>query len=551
MCMLNLKNARIHSLKIAYNALRDTRQAANQGVGLRFFTPKWLGLLGLSCLVGCTTQSVDNQKIHAESQAMASSASQTQAPEWGLHHVASMTEMPGQFAERLEPGSEQGDVTVSASGPINALLQQVAGKDYAISYVNGVDVSRPTTVSVRGLSIPAVLRVVAANAGYVAVVDENSHNVLIADQAAWTFRIPVRLLQRLSTRYGVDGSGAAGSSLSSAAGGMAGGGSAGSGGQGSGTVGGVQTQFNATSALSTNGSVIQKGGLDEFLQMVAGEHAFVSVSKDTGYVSVRGNGVALNRLHRFLNQFVYDNDRRVDIKVSVVEVSLDDASQFGIDWSRVLSPLQNSSAKIALSGGGATLINPSLTVNFTTASIASVINALRTYAKVSVLTQPSVTAMNRSPVAIFDGTSIPYLGSITTTSTLSSTATAAAASFVESGVSLSVMPDILSDDEAQITLSPVVSNVSNMQSFSVSGSTLTAPETVEKRVLMQTVVHNGETVILGGIRTGTNNSTLTTLPLVRVPLGDNADNSAAEVVILLQSTVVPPRRIDTLVAESL
>ncbi len=515
----------------------------------------WLVLCsaGILSLAGCASQPL-KQKVAESAKASAGQITQQHAEAWGLKHVHSVAELPGGFAEVMAPGSERGDVAVNASGSIRSILQQIAGKTYSVSFENGTDGSRITSISVQGLNTRSAIRQAAANAGYVAVFDDEARNVVIADQANWTFRIPVRLLQRLSADYGVDGSGAAGSSLAQAGSAGTSGmpGSSGNSGSPTGTVSSVQTTFNATSSLGKQTATQQRGGIETFLQIVAGQHAVVSVSTDSGYIAVRGDGVALERMHRFLNQYVYDNDRRVDIRVSVLEVSLDDSSSYGIDWSRVLSPLQNSSASLSLNGGAGSIVNPSFSLNFTTASITSVISALRSYAKVSVLTQPSVTAMNRSPVAIFDGTSIPYLGSIMTTLAGIGTAqTAASASFAESGVSMSVLPDILSDTEAQITLAPIVSSVSSMQTFNVSGSTLTAPQTVEKRVLMQTIVHNGETVILGGIKTGTDNSTQTTLPVVRVPLGNSSDNSAAEVVILLQSTVVPPRRFDTLVAESL
>ncbi len=514
----------------------------------------WLMVMVIG-LTGCST-GPQYAQVHENTRAAIRDATAGQEPVYGLKRVDSVADLPGGFVERVPPDSERGDVSITASGRMQIILRAIANDKYAVSFVDGVDADRVVSVAVRNMSEEAAIRQVAANAGYVAITDREAHSILIADQAAWTFRIPVRLMQRLSSDYGIDGSGSAGSSLGASAG-MAGAGAVGGAATGtvstggSGSVGSVQATFNASSKLSNTSAMMLHGGFDEFLQSIAGQNAYVAVSRDTGYVTVRGNGAALNRMHRFMNQFVYDNDRRVDIKVSVIEVSLDDSMNYGIDWSRVLAPLQNSHAAVSLSGGASSIANPSMTLNFTTATISSVIAALRNYARVSVLTQPSVTAMNRSPVAIFDGTSVPYLGSIMTTATLSATSTGAATSFAESGVSLSVMPDILSDDEAQITLAPTVSAIESMQNFTVSGSTLEAPQETEKRVLMQTIVHNGETVILGGIRTGTDNNTTTTLPFVKVPLGGNGDQSAGEVVILLQSTVIPPRHLDTLVAESL
>ncbi|MHB0990147.1 MAG: type II secretion system protein GspD [Burkholderiales bacterium] len=516
-------------------------------------------------LAGCAAVSQTRQ-VHGKTQtAIAEFAAPK--PVYGLKKIESVADLPGGFVEKAAPGSGRGDVSITASGKMSGILDAIADNKYAVSFVDGVDKDKVASVSVRNMSIDAAIRQVAANAGYVAITDDEAHSITIAEQAAWTFRIPIRLMEQLNSDYSVGGSSGAGGSggapaaSSGAPGGMPGGASGAQGGAmstGPGSVpgsasSGVSATFDATSKLAAVSNIAIKGGIDEFFRAIAGQNAVVSVSKDTGYITVRGNGAALNRMHRFMNQFVYDNDRRVEIKVSVIEVSLDNSMSYGIDWSRVLSPLQNSSATLSMSGGATSVVNPSLTLNFTTASITSVINALQTYTDVAVITQPSITAMNRSPVAIFDGNSVPYVGSVTSQSAGLGVATAGAmASFAASGVSLSVMPDILSDNEAQITLAPIITDITSMQTFNISGvGTVTAPETAEKRILMQTIVHNGETVILGGIRINTNNNGKTALPVLGLPLGENADKSASELVLLLQSTVIVPQRTDTLVAESL
>ena len=517
------------------------------------FNKKIMGVVSLAALTGCATS--PQAVVHDKAQAAIAEFAAPAVNNFGLKKVDSVADLPGGFVEKAPPGSGRGDVSITASGKMLGILDAIADNQYTISFVDGVDENKVASVSVRNMSIAAAARQIAANAGYVAITDRDAHSITIAEQAAWTFRIPIRLMQRLSTSYSVGGSSGAAGGAGAAAGGTAGapGGTSGSG-PGSvpgGASSGVPATFNAASTLTTVSNIAIKGGIDEFLQSIAGQNAVVSVSKDTGYITVRGNGAALNRIHKFMNQFVYDNDRRVEIKVSVIEVSLDDSMSYGIDWARVLSPLQNSSATLSLSGGAANIVNPSLTLNFTTASITSVISALQAYTNVAVITQPSITAMNRSPVAIFDGNSIPYVGSVTQSAVLGAVTTGATASFAASGVSLSVMPDILSDSEAQITLAPIVTDITSMQTFNVSGSTITAPQTAEKRILMQTIVHNGETVILGGIRVNKNDNSKTALPLFALPLGGSSDKSAAEVVILLQSTVIAPQHTDTLVAESL
>ena len=508
------------------------------------FNKKAIAIAVLS-LTGCAS-APESSSVHEKALSVVESASV--APVYGLKKIGSVAELPGGFVEKADAGSGRGDVSIAASGKLSSILAAISDNKYSISFVDGVDQNKMVSVSARNMSADAVIHQVAANAGYVAITNKENRSITIASQAAWTFRIPVRLMQRLSSTYSVGGT-AGGSGGGAQSGGAA---PAASGGGGSGgPAAGVASSFSASSSVAAGGPT--KGGIEEFLKSVAGENADVSVSSETGYITVRGNGAALNRVHVFMNQFVYDSDRRAEIKVSIIEVSLNDNSSYGIDWSRVLAPKLGGDAGglLSLVGGAASIVNPSFTLNFTAGSITGVIQALKTYAHVSVITQPSISALNRTPVAIFNGDTVPYVGSVGTTSTAVASTTSATTSFVDSGVSLSVMPDILSDTEAQITLSPSITSITQMNSFQVGSSTLIAPSTTVKKILMQTIVKNGQTVILGGIRENKNNKTTKTVPFFGVPLGGTGDEGAKEIVILLQSTVVPPQRVDTLVTESL
>lgn len=456
---------------------------------------------------------------------------------YGLKQYSAPEELPGGLVEKADTTSGRGNISITASGRVSSILNGITGNRYSVSFVSGVDPNKEVSANVKNMSLEAAVRQVALNAGYVAVTDHVTRSITIADQAAWTFRIPFRLLQTLDTDYSVGGnpisrSGSGGSGSGSNSG-------------GSPSLSGVKAEFTAT-GKHTGGS-----SLAGFIKSMAGDNASVSLSADTGYITVRGNGAALSRVRSFLNTFAYDNNRRTDIKMSVIEVSLGDNLSWGIDWAKVLSPL-NGSARFSVGGNTSLVANPSMSVNFTSASITSVIDALKAYTDVRVITQPSVTAMNRSPVVIFDGASVPYLGSITSTATQTATSTAGSASFATSGVSLSVLPDILSDNEAQITLLPVLTDVTELKSFSLGGSgTITAPASVAKHALMQTIVPNGQTAILGGIRYAKEDGSDRAVPLLDVPVGGSRTKGAREVVILMQSTVVPPRRSETLVSESL
>lgn len=481
-------------------------------------------------LAGCGSLPAQTEKARSIADDTVKAVA-TQAPSFGLKQIESPADLPGGLVERSSQNSGRGDITLTANGPLASIVSGIT-EGYSVSYVSDVDRDKLVSVSLKNVNTETAVRQIARNAGYVAVIDGKT--ITITAEATYTFRVPARLLNAQNASYNVGGN-----PLSSG-----GSGSGGMPGMSSGSGSSVTATFTATGKSAAGGDVTAH------IKAIAGTKANVSVS-DTGYITVRTNGVALERIRKFLNEYVYDGNRRADVSMSVIEVTLGEEFAYGIDWSKTLASV-GSTKKIALSGGAATVLNPVLGISYTTASISSIINALKSHTNVKVLTQPNITAMNRVPSLIFDGTSIPYIGQIASTSQQTSTTATAAASFATDGVSLSLLADIMSDHEAQIALLPVITGVKEFKTFNLGAlGQIVAPTSVEKHALMTANVENGQTVILGGIRISKESDTKSKVPFTEVPVGGDSTGNAKELVILLQSNVVSPKAVETLVTESL
>jgi MSHA biogenesis protein MshL len=465
---------------------------------------------------------------------------------------------------------ESGEVSVAAAGvPFGALLANVArDHQYSVMFMEGVQVNRPVTVNLRDLTAEAAMRRLALAAGFALVVDRTGRTVTVTDVASYTFRLPLHVMQRLVAQYSVGGSptvqgGGGAASLSGGGAGAAGsigGGAAASAGQGApSAASGLQAQFTVTGRFQTDA-----GGLAQFLRDLAGANAEVQVMQEMGFITVRSNGAALGRVSQFLNRFSAVAMRRVDIEASIVEVTLTDEFRYGIDWTRVLSG--STSGSISLLGTSAITapgFSPALSANVTRGSISVVLRALQQYTSVRVISQPRVLAMNNTPSVIFDGQQLPYVPSVASTIVAGAgggtTTTSAAAAFAVDGVTLSLQPDILSDQEVQLTIVPVLNRVQEFQTFDIgAGTRVTAPVQRTNQSLMQVVAQSGNTLILGGIRSSVGDETRAGVPgLVDVPVAGealsrrNQRTVAREVVLLLRATVIPGGAYDALFSEAL
>ncbi len=462
---------------------------------------------------------------------------------YGLKRVARESLVPGAAYTVSSVGDDEdrGTTTLRANGALSSIVAGLAkSANFSLSWTDEVDRNKPVSLSVSNVSEIAAIRKAAAAAGYVAAFDRESRTVTIAKQAVYTFKLPIQVMQQLDTTFSVGGN-----PLSTGGSGGGAGGAAGGGGGSS-----LQASFNVNGKVSSNGT-----SWVEYLSDLAGSNASVSASIEAGYVSVRGNGVALERVRSFLQKFSDNAMRRIEIQASVIDIKLGDEFQYGVDWNKLL----NTSARglsgafnVGVAGGAATVANPSLSIAYTSATVASIINLLQTKTNVKVVTQPSITTMNRTPAVIFDGVQLPYLGEISTVSQQTSTETSGAVSFVVDGVTLSILPEIMSDTEAQITILPVISSVREFKSFSFGGTNqLVAPVQLSKQALMTAISENGKTVIMGGIRYNSDSATSTLIPATGVPLGMNNNTEAREVAILLRANVVPGKRQNILFAESI
>ncbi|MBC8738467.1 hypothetical protein F6X40_16960 [Paraburkholderia sp. UCT31] len=296
--------------------------------------------------------------------------------------------------------------------------------------------------------------------------------------------------------------------------------------------------------------------IKKVIEDVAGKNAEVNVS-DIGIITVRSNAQALRRVDRFLRDFSRDAMTQVDIQASIVEVSLEDDLQFGINWQRVLGAtnILGSAGSLTAGFGNSAITNPSLTAQFTGAKINAVIQALRNITDTKVISEPRILAVNDTPSTFFDGTSMPYLGSVnsTTTGVSGTTQTSGNTSFAVDGISFSVQPHVLDDTHVQLTLMPVISTIQSFTTFNLgnNGGTLTAPVQQSKQTFMKVMAETGKTVILGGIRYSQTVKKDAPGPVPVLTDGRNNTTQEKEVVILLRTNIIPAPAYDPLISESI
>lgn len=137
---------------------------------------------------------------------------------------------------------------------------------------------------------------------------------------------------------------------------------------------------------------------------------------------------------------------------------------------------------------------------------------LRAYAgdrNFKVVASPQVLVSSNTEAMINVGESTPYIGS-TVTDTSSSGSLLTSTSFKDSGITLTVTPQVTSTDLISLKIDQKLSAAQMM----TLNATTQAPKTTEREVKTYMTIHNGQTMIIGGLIEEEGTDELESLPFI-------------------------------------
>jgi len=287
------------------------------------------------------------------------------------------------------------------------------------------------------------------------------------------------------------------------------------------------------------------------------ENVRIFINKDASLLTVTTTKKNLEKISKYLNILLKKMHKQVAIEAKIVELTYDDSSSTGIDWSKLDLSL-NGSISNDPGVSGATLLNkPSYNVAYSF-STTKFLKYLKTYGDIKVLSNPKVVTMNNQPAVINVGEQLSYksqTGSVTTTGgTAAGTNTFTVGStFV--GVTLYVIPEVSKNNEIIMKINPVVSKLSD-DSTTSGTSTATRelpPDTKIKQMTSIVRIKNDEKIVIGGLVSVTKGGTSVKVPLLgSIPIVGSLFNhkekvkKKTEMFIIIQPHVVTKRAMPTL-----
>jgi len=309
------------------------------------------------------------------------------------------------------------------------------------------------------------------------------------------------------------------------------------------------------------------------------EAASVIANRETGVISVRANGRQHEKVQEFLDRVLANAKRQVLIEATIVEVTLNNQYQQGIQWSI----LRRGPAGLSLTqapAGTATqagVNSQALTIGLLDpanrlGSISATITLLDSFGDVKVLSSPKMSVLNNQTALLKVVNNNVYF-TITANTTQGSTGVAVTTftttpNVIPTGIVMNVTPQISDDDTVILNVKPsvtrVVSQVADpnpaLSQLAVCGnpppagctgvtSTIPVVQTREMESILK--VNSGQIAVLGGLildsSTDNEDSTpgLNRIPVVRnLATNTTRISQKTELVIFIRPIVVKDASVD-------
>lgn len=349
---------------------------------------------------------------------------------------------------------------------------------------------------------------------------------------------------------------------------------------------------NVTSRVQTSTDSDFWGGMTTALNTIVagGEGRSVVVNSQSGLIVIRALPRELRAVDNYLRATQTVVERQVILEAKIIDVTLSQSYQSGINWaafnsngsghsavgisgaSTNLRTSAGSGAAQAMSNADTSTVTPGqfgsvvasalgkgfIGLAFQTANFAALLSFLETQGSVSVLSSPRIATLNNQKAVLKVGTDELFVTNVTTTTTATTAGSVSTPSLTLqpyfSGISLDVTPQIDEDNNIILHIHPAVSVVQEKTKQIDLGAALgqfTLPLASSSVNETDSIIRarDGNIIAIGGLMRQEQTSDTSQLPGAgkagaAAPLLGQRGNSTSkrELVILLKPTVITDDR---------
>lgn len=320
----------------------------------------------------------------------------------------------------------------------------------------------------------------------------------------------------------------------------------------------AQAIANALQGNPAPGSATQATGNSVVRRNTFREAASVIVNPESGVITVRATGRQHEKIQEFIDRVIASSRRQVLIEATIVEVTLGDGYQQGIQWDRLR---KDGSTKFSLTPASVNTNVGNAVTPFTLTfsqlggafDITGIVDLLQSYGTAKVLSSPRLSVMNNQTALLKVVENFVYFNVKADTTSTANVGTTVAVTTTPQSVSVGLVMSVtaqVSDSNAVIlNVRPTISSISELKEDPnpsiPAGVKNYVPQIRTREIESVMRVNSGEIAVLGGLmEDGVNWKTGRVPILGQIPLvGElfTTRNNAAtksELVIFLRPVII-------------
>ncbi len=492
------------------------------------------------------------------------------AQESTSNEKAKLAAVPDEINQALMPDTSESEGQLFGAAKYDINAQRVPADAFFSSIVQGTaysvaihpEVAGEISLDLKQVTLSEVFELVAELYGYEISRKQNIYRIYPSGMRTETFAVNYLLM----TRDGATQTSITSGGVSQAAGNSSNGNSQNSfsgNSSNSSSSGGAYGNGNNNNINGTN--ISTRTETDFWSELLAtlesmigeGEGRSVMVTPQAGLVTVRAMPQEIRAIKAFLDVSEEIVQRQVVLEARIIEVSLDDAYQQGINWTQILANSGSTDFQFSNSAGSignsiSAALGNITSLSFVNKDFSGVLSLLSTQGNVQVLSSPRVTAVNNQKAVIKVGDDEYFVTDVSSQSTISSSTTSVAPNIeltpFFSGIALDVTPQIDEDGVVLLHVHPSVIETEEQEKVvTLNEEQYILPLAQSNIRESDTVIRakSGEIVVIGGLMQSIISEAESKTPLLGdIPLlGNlfkNKRNSEIkkELVILIKPTVV-------------
>jgi len=287
--------------------------------------------------------------------------------------------------------------------------------------------------------------------------------------------------------------------------------------------------------------------------------ATVDINQQSGIVIARAKPMQLREVENFLSVTQSQISRQVILEAKILEVTLDDNHQDGVNWESIVREGINKAPLLTGIGG---VMNPTtfasvFTLGGQAGDFRAFVELMETQGKTNVLSSPRISTLNNQTAIIKVGQDEYFAYDINTSNSgASNSSTSGNATIVTtpfprldvffSGIALDVTPQIDDNEDITLHIHPSITQVTEVsKSFGNNIGTLPLALTTVRESDSIVKAKNGQIIVLGGLMQEKDNENKQGITgLARIPYIGNlfrvntGTSQKSELIILLKASFI-------------